>query len=200
MNELEGKAVAHRKNNDEAMTSKNERFLTLLEIKVLMAPLLAQIQTIASICFTSKFIEDIRLQQQAKKEGGDSADQSIDGDANDEFKFMSLLYQRNALTAENLKEQLEENLEKIRTEQWLNEFPRGAKLLTYLYRIMLASEADLQVIDLLRRIFCAAVRPILLMISEFITIGSFQDPFNEFFVEKLYRNKSSRNEENKAQA
>ena len=113
---------------------------------------------------------------------------------------MSLLYQRNALTAQNLKEQLEENLEKIRSEQWLNEFPRGAKLLTYLYRIMLASEADLQVIDLLRRIFGQAVRPILLMISEFITIGSFQDPFNEFFVEKLYRNKSSRNEENKAEA
>lgn len=25
------------------------------------------------------------------------------------------------------------------------------------------------------------------MISEFITIGSFEDPFAEFFVEKLYR-------------
>ena len=112
---------------------------------VLMAPLLAQIQTIASICFTLKFIEDIQLQQQMKKgeaedaEADDSANQSID----DEFKFMSLLYQRNALTADNLKEQLRENLEKIRSEQWLNEFPRGAKLLTYLYRIMLASEADL---------------------------------------------------------
>ena len=42
---------------------------------------------------------------------------------------------------------------------------------------MLASEADLQVIDLLRRIFGQAVRPLLLMISEFITIGSFEDPF-----------------------
>ena len=79
-----------------------------------MAPLLAQIQTIASICFTQKFIEDIQLQQEEKK-GGLSADQSLD-DANNEFKFMSLLYQRNALTAENLKEQLEENLEKIRSE------------------------------------------------------------------------------------
>ena len=105
---------------------------------------------------------------------------------------MALLYQRNALTAENLKEQLEENLEKIRSEQWLNEFPRGAKLLTYLYRIMLASEADLQVIDLLRRIFGQAVRPILLMISEFITIGSFEDPFQEFFVEKLYRSQEAK--------
>ena len=105
---------------------------------------------------------------------------------------MALLYQRNALTAENLKEQLEENLEKIRSEQWLNEFPRGAKLLTYLYRIMLASEADLQVIDLLRRIFGQAVRPILLMISEFIIIGSFEDPFQEFFVEKLYRSQEAK--------
>lgn len=38
---------------------------------------------------------------------------------------------------------MEVNLEKIRSEQWLNEFPKGARLLTYLYRIMLASEADL---------------------------------------------------------
>jgi len=82
---------------------------------------------------------------------------------------------------------MEENLEKIRSEQWLNEFPKGARLLTYLYRIMLASEADLQVIDLLRQIFSQSVRPILLMISAFITIGSFEDPFKEFFVEKLYR-------------
>ena len=90
-----------------------------------------------------------------------------------------------------MKEQIEENLEKIRSEQWLNEFPTGANLLTYLFRIMIASEADLQVIDLLRRIFTQTVRPILLMISEFITIGSFEDPFNEFFVEKLYRNQQT---------
>lgn len=25
------------------------------------------------------------------------------------------------------------------------------------------------------------------MISEFVTIGTFEDPFSEFFVEKLYR-------------
>ena len=106
---------------------------------------------------------------------------------NDELKFMSLLFQRNALTAANLKEQLEENLERIRSDKWLNEFPKGAHLLTYLYRIVLMSEADLQIIGLLRRIFAQAVRPFLLMISEFITIGSFEDPFNEFFVEKLYR-------------
>lgn len=58
---------------------------------------------------------------------------------------------------------------------------------------MIASEADLQVIDLLRRIFSQTVRPLLLMISEFVTIGSFEDPFEEFFVEKLYRNKREQN-------
>lgn len=42
-------------------------------------------------------------------------------------------------------------------------------------------------IDLLRRIFTQSARPLLRMISEFITIGSFEDPFAEFFVEKLYR-------------
>ena len=32
------------------------------------------------------------------------------------------------------------------------------------------------------------------MISEFVTIGSFEDPFEEFFVEKLYRNPSKDNQ------
>lgn len=76
--------------------------MSLLEIKVLMAPLLAQIQTIASICFTTKFIDDVKFQQEMKKDA-DSADASFDDGQND-FKFMALLYQRNALTAANLKE------------------------------------------------------------------------------------------------
>ena len=64
---------------------------------------------------------------------------------------------------------------------------------------MIASEADLQVIDLLRRIFSQTVRPLLLMISEFVTIGSFEDPFDEFFVEKLYRNKREQSAEDAEQ-
>jgi len=62
---------------------------------------------------------------------------------------------------------------------------------------MIASEADLQVIELLRKVFAQAVRPILLMVSEFITIGSFKDPFDEFFVEKLYRNNNNKGGEQK---
>ena len=42
-------------------------------------------------------------------------------------------------------------------------------------------------IDLLRRIFSQSIQPILYMISEFITLGQFEDPYDEFFVEKLYR-------------
>ena len=148
-----------------------------------MEPLLAQIRAIACICFTTKFIDDIL----AEKEGNREEDkESEDGNQND-IKFLSLLYKRSAFTAENLQEQLEENLEKIRRKQWLETFPRGAALLTYLYRIMLACESDRQVIDLLRRIFAQSCKPILLMTSQFITLGTFEDPFDEFFVEKLYK-------------
>ena len=49
-----------------------------------------------------------------KKDEADSANVSFDNGQND-FKFMALLYQRNALTATNLQEQIEENLEKIRS-------------------------------------------------------------------------------------
>ena len=112
VNELENKARQHRSVIDAADTSskaesqesdwKERSNVSLLEIKVLMAPLLAQIQTIASICFTTKFIDDVKFQQEMKKDG-DSADASFDDGQND-FKFMALLYQRNALTAANLKE------------------------------------------------------------------------------------------------
>ena len=166
-------------------TAELDSSLTLLEVKVLMEPLLAQIRAIACVCFTSKFIDDI-LAQKANEVDKGGEKESEDGNG-DEFKFLSLLYQRDAFTAANLQEQLEENLERIRRQQWLEEFPRGAKLLTYLYRIMLACEADLQVIDLLRQIFAQSCKPVLLMTSQFITLGTFEDPFDEFFVEKLFR-------------
>ena len=87
VNELENKARQHRSVIDAADTSskaesqesdwKEKSNVSLLEIKVLMAPLLAQIQTIASICFTTKFIDDVKFQQEMKKDG-DSADASFD--------------------------------------------------------------------------------------------------------------------------
>jgi len=48
-------------------------------------------------------------------------------------------------------------------------------------------EADLQVVGLLRAIFGKSVQPLLQMISEFIYTGSFNDPFDEFFIEKVYK-------------
>lgn len=103
----------------------------------------------------------------------------------EDINFLSLLYQRNTFTTANLQVQLEANLDKIRRKQWLEEFPKGSTLLTYLYRITLACEADLTVVELLRRIFARAVSPLLRMISEFITVGAFEDPFSEFFIQKL---------------
>ena len=58
-------------------------------------------------------------------------------------------------------------------------------MLTYLFRITMACEADITVVELLRRIFARAVAPLFRMISEFITVGQFDDPFNEFFIEQL---------------
>ena len=49
----------------------------------------------------------------------------------------------------------------------------------------MACEADLALVELLRRIFSRAVSPLLRMIGEFITVGHFDDPFNEFFIEML---------------
>lgn len=100
----------------------------------------------------------------------------------EDINFISLLYKRNTFNTENLKEQLEANLEKIRRKQWLEEFPRGANLLTYLFSITLACEADLNVVELLRRIFSRSIQPLLRMVSEFITVGTFEDPFEEFFI------------------
>ena len=143
--------------------------LTLMELQVLMDPLLIQIRTVASICFTWKFIENILEQRQKGIQDKEEKAEDIN--------FLSLLYKRNTFSTNNLQVQLEANLEKIRRKQWLEEFPRGSTLLTYLFRITLACEADLTVVELLRRIFARAVSPLLRMISDFITIGSFEDPF-----------------------
>jgi hypothetical protein len=46
-------------------------------------------------------------------------------------------------------------------------------------------ESDLQAVDLLRDIFTKTIKPLLEMIDDFIYRGVFDDPFNEFFIEKL---------------
>lgn len=88
-------------------------------------------------------------------------------------------------TVKNLQKEFEKNLEKIRNQQWLGEFPRGAHLLTYLYRILMCCESDLQAVQLLRDIFRKTIQPLLELIRDFIYVGTFDDPFNEFFIEKL---------------
>lgn len=46
-------------------------------------------------------------------------------------------------------------------------------------------ESDLQAVHLLRDIFRKTMQPLLEMIDEFIYRGTFDDPFQEFFIEKL---------------
>lgn len=70
--------------------------LTLLELRVMMDPLLIQLKTVTSICFTSKFIQNILEQKQMSMT--DHVQKQED------FNFLSLLYKRNTFTTENLKE------------------------------------------------------------------------------------------------
>jgi hypothetical protein len=63
------------------------------------------------------------------------------------------------------------NLDLVRRMQWLEEFPRGAMLVTYLYRILLSVEADHTLNELLHTIFRQTLKPILKMLSDFISSG-----------------------------
>lgn len=73
----------------------------------------------------------------------------------------------------------------LRKDEWFNDFPKGSNLLTYLYNIVISLESDLSATDLARKLFQKALKPYLGFINAFIYQGTFEDPFNEFFVEKL---------------
>lgn len=106
---------------------------------------------LATICFTKKFIDNIievkkREQRQMQMEMGEGQEE------HERFqKFQMLLYAGKdqgqdgdgKFTVKNLQKEFQHNLEKIRNEQWLGEFPRGAHLLTYLYKILMCCESDL---------------------------------------------------------
>ena len=48
-------------------------------------------------------------------------------------------------------------------------------------------ESDLQAVDLLRDIFAKSIQPLLDMIDDFIYRGTFNDPFGEFFIQKIHK-------------
>jgi len=70
-------------------------------------------------------------------------------------------------------------------DEWLRDFPKGSSLLSYLYNILISLESDLSVIDLIRKLFQKTLKPYLDFITSFIYDGEFQDPFNEFYIEKI---------------
>ena len=74
------------------------------------------------------------------------------------------------------------NLSQLKNEHWLESFPRGANLLSYLYKILLSCEADYQLNALLRKLFSQSCVPLLKMAEDFLNQGHFEDPYNEFFV------------------
>lgn len=74
---------------------------------------------------------------------------------NENFNFQDLLYHKktNNLVDIDMQNDNKTNLDLVRRMQWLEEFPRGASLLTYLYRILLSVEADHTLNELLHTIF-----------------------------------------------
>lgn len=78
-------------------------------------------------------------------------------------------------------------------KQWKQNFPKGAQLLTYLYKILLCCDtfSDLSTSHLLRKIFQKTVEPLLRMINSYIFTGDFDDPFGEFFISKIFRKRQT---------
>ena len=65
------------------------------------------------------------------------------------------------------------------------DFPKGSNLISYLYNILISLESDLSVINLVRKLFQTTLKPYLNFINSFIYNGDFEDPYNEFYIEKI---------------
>lgn len=85
----------------------------------------------------------------------------------------------------------QEDLTMIQERLWRRKFPQGAQLLTYLYKLLLCCDSytDKQTSNLLQEIFVKSLGPVLSMINSFLFTGDFEDPYEEFFVRKIFRRK-----------
>ncbi|CDW78602.1 lissencephaly type-1-like motif-containing protein [Stylonychia lemnae] len=159
---------------DESTQKQINSQMTILELCIHTSQLQKQIRLMATICFTQKFIKDLEQIDDKKVISEQLQEKTED--------LKKVIYH-----GKNLREKFQIDIDKIRSRVWMENFPRGAQLLSYLYLILLCFESDLQAVDLLRRIFQKSIQPLLSMINSFIFTGDFDDPYGEFFVEKLYR-------------
>ena len=79
----------------------------------------------------------------------------------------------------------EKSINTLRKEEWLIDFPKGSNLISYLYNILISLESDLSVINLVRKLFQTTLKPYLNFVNSFIYNGDFEDPYNEFYIEKV---------------
>ena len=174
----------------ESMESLKSRPITLLELKIHLEPLITQIQLIAFIVIKPyDAIEEYDKKMLANQE------REINGDIEDEdnieiektskrnkywSKIAEMLpaYQGNYLVINQI-------IPVFAKEAWIQEFPKGSNLLSYLYNILVSLESDLSVIDMVRSLFQRTLRPYLNFITSFIFEGEFEDPFGEFYIEKI---------------
>jgi hypothetical protein len=174
----------------EGPQSVRNRSITLLELKIHLEPLITQIQLIAYIVIKPyTAIQDLEkkmLERQEREINGEDGIEITDPITKSRrtkywSKIAQLLpsHQGNMMLINNL-------IPVFAKEEWLHEFPKGSSLLSYLYNILVALESDLSVIDtIVRTLFQRTMTPYLNFITSFIYEGDFEDPFGEFYIEKV---------------
>jgi hypothetical protein len=178
------------------------RPITLLELKIHLESLMSQIQLIAYIIikpyqeiaeYDRKMMERQEREINGPMMEGKSAnflsiDEQIEIEKPEKPTFRQRywtkisqflpLHQANFML-------YDKSIMHMSKEEWFRDFPKGSHLLSYLYNILISLESDLSVIDLIRKLFQKTLSPYLTFITEFIYMGDFHDPFNEFYIKKL---------------
>lgn len=173
----------------EGPQSVKNRSITLLELKIHLEPLITQIQLIAYIVIKPyTAIQDMErkmLKRQEREINGEDIEIADSNTISRRVKYWSKIaqllpsHQGNMMVINNL-------IPIFAKEEWLHEFPKGSSLLSYLYNILVALESDLSVIDMIvRSLFQRTMKPYLNFITSFIYEGDFEDPFGEFYIERL---------------
>ncbi|MCO5602266.1 hypothetical protein L7F22_056395 [Adiantum nelumboides] len=157
-------SVLHRKARDACHSHLDEHAgavigfpvceMTLLELHMHTHVLRIQLQALASLCLY--------------KETGKASESP-------------LWVEHEAQSTERNLADLEKSLGSVIMD--FTSFPRGADLLTFLYR-QLQQEADNVHVELLRYLFSCACQPYLVFVHSWLYRASLKDPYNEFVVQE----------------
>ena len=169
-----------------------KRDITLLEIKIHLESLISQIQLIAFIVLKPyKEIAEMDRKEMIRQAqdilidiDGKSQEEEVKEEPSLSQKYWQKVKDVLPLRPGNFY-LYHKSVKILRKDEWLVDFPKGPNLISYLYNILISLESDLSVINLVRKLFQSTINPYLNFITTFIYEGDFEDPFNEFFIEKI---------------